>query len=211
MMQCEPFHDTNVTNPNYAWIREEKYDPFWALFRQTDKITDEFKDLIQKMLHFKEHSRITINDILEHKWYKGEIYEYKRRNCTFTTIVKSVYKRSSDAIDAAAKGKAKKRDKESNNYTSMNDTTRHAYNAIIDQSEFQISERYDIENPLVVMIGILCILCPFVSFPLLSLRKEKKLYYLFKLCLFKFDLICLFPLILLMLSVFDKYGSVFLC
>ena len=35
--------------------------------------SDEFKDLIIKMLQFKPQKRLTLEDIKKHAWYKGKI------------------------------------------------------------------------------------------------------------------------------------------
>lgn len=68
------------TNILYKLLAEKNYMKFWQVQENelvkmgvTQKYSEEFKDLIQKMLAYEPTERLTIEGIKSHAWYNGEV------------------------------------------------------------------------------------------------------------------------------------------
>lgn len=67
-----PFEAAHKTDKWYKPIAQGDYEKFWHVHRGA-KISDDAKDLINKMLHYRASKRCKLKDILEHKWFVGKI------------------------------------------------------------------------------------------------------------------------------------------
>nr|VVW87826.1 unnamed protein product [Nymphaea colorata] len=71
-----PFERAALTDPYYKLIKEKRYDVFWSAHcrkRLPTFFSDQFKDLIQKMIAFVPSERPTIVEIAKHPWVKGAV------------------------------------------------------------------------------------------------------------------------------------------
>jgi len=67
-----PFEAAHKTDKWYKPIAQGDYSKFWHVHRGA-KISDDAKDLMEKMLHYRPSKRAKVMDILEHKWFKGDV------------------------------------------------------------------------------------------------------------------------------------------
>ena len=52
-------------------------DKFWSELTHL-QLSDEFKDLISRMIEYNEEHRLTLADILAHPWMKGEVATHQQ-------------------------------------------------------------------------------------------------------------------------------------
>ena len=64
-----PFHKASFSDEKYKYIIKKNYDRFWECFKGLE-ISDEFKDLINKLICITPNQRLEIDKILEHPWVK---------------------------------------------------------------------------------------------------------------------------------------------
>ena len=53
----------------------EKFEEFWTEIESIDKsitYSEDFKDLILKMLNFKPENRLNLTQVFDHQWTRGE-------------------------------------------------------------------------------------------------------------------------------------------
>ena len=85
-IHSKPFDRAINTDINYCLIYNKLFDTFWQekhsgcrLVKLKTRINDNYEsknsihlmNLIEKMFIFDPHSRITINEIMDHEWYKN--------------------------------------------------------------------------------------------------------------------------------------------
>ena len=73
-----PFGRAHPKDPLYRLICNERQTYFWKYHSKNKKLggdyySTEFKDLLNKMLAFDSHNRLTINEIKSHPWMLGPI------------------------------------------------------------------------------------------------------------------------------------------
>lgn len=56
-------------------LMHKKYDRFWMAHERSATVSKEFKDLINKMFSYNPDDRISMEGILDHDWYKGDILD----------------------------------------------------------------------------------------------------------------------------------------
>jgi len=66
-----PFEAAHKTDKWYRPICAGEWDKFWHVHRGA-QIGDDAKNLIESMICYRPAKRSTVDDILEHKWFKGE-------------------------------------------------------------------------------------------------------------------------------------------
>lgn len=74
----EPFMTAQKMDPYYKCIAAGKTEIFWKQHtlnkpNTTEFYSEEFKDLIWKMLQLDPEQRLTIMDIKEHPWMQKEV------------------------------------------------------------------------------------------------------------------------------------------
>ena len=57
----------NDKNPVYSWIKQHDYKTFWAYHREFMP-SDDFKDLVERMLEYDPEQRISLAEIEQHPW-----------------------------------------------------------------------------------------------------------------------------------------------
>ncbi|KAL4468365.1 hypothetical protein ABPG72_012259 [Tetrahymena utriculariae] len=69
-----PFFKATQNDPYYRFFVDNNYDAYWANLakKYNNNISDEFKDLINKMLAYNEEDRISASEILNHSWLQEE-------------------------------------------------------------------------------------------------------------------------------------------
>lgn len=65
-----PFFKATPSDPYYRFFVDNNYHSYWANLakKYNNNISDEFKDLINRMLAFNEEDRISASEILNHPW-----------------------------------------------------------------------------------------------------------------------------------------------
>ena len=76
-----PFSIANKKEFYFSKIYNRDWTSYWSTLLAKRPaypvISDEFKDLIQNMFEYNFNRRITIEQIKEHPWYKGETLTYE--------------------------------------------------------------------------------------------------------------------------------------
>ena len=67
-------------NPHYKKFVEEKYEQIWKMYSNSESHRDDptfysedFKNLINRMLNYKPAERLDIKGIKDHPWTKGPV------------------------------------------------------------------------------------------------------------------------------------------
>lgn len=89
VMGFYPFDRTNCTDSRYKLILKKDYNGFWKkcekLMNPKIYISNEFKDLFEKMICYKPEERLSIFQIKNHPWLvelNGKKLEHNYNNCT---------------------------------------------------------------------------------------------------------------------------------
>ena len=72
-----PFERSIPTDPFYKLLKDKNYAAFWNFHskrRPAGFFSEEFKDLIQKMLTFDYNERPSMVEISQHPWVKGPVF-----------------------------------------------------------------------------------------------------------------------------------------
>ena len=64
-----PFLNASFSDETYRYIIKKNYERFWEFFSDIE-ISEEFKDLINKLININPSQRLDIEQILEHPWIK---------------------------------------------------------------------------------------------------------------------------------------------
>ena len=70
-----PFIKGKLTDPYYKLLSRKKTKIFWKAHsrrKPKDYFTEDFKDLIEKMLEYDPNKRIAMKEIQEHPWFIGQ-------------------------------------------------------------------------------------------------------------------------------------------
>ena len=62
-----PFESANYSDSKYKFIMKGRFPKFWENFNNIE-ISDEFKDLINKLLSHNPTKRLTTDEIIDHPW-----------------------------------------------------------------------------------------------------------------------------------------------
>ena len=62
-----PFNSANYSDEKYKFIIKGRFKKFWDYFKNV-KISDEFKDLINKLISLNPSKRLSTDEILRHPW-----------------------------------------------------------------------------------------------------------------------------------------------
>ena len=74
-----PFEIANNSDANYKFILSKKYKKFWDKFPDNN-LSEELKDLINKMICIDPVKRLTIDEILTHPWVVNKVINENKRN-----------------------------------------------------------------------------------------------------------------------------------
>ena len=88
-----PFEKTTPEDSYYRFLREKNYNGFWNFHskrRPAGFFTDDFKDLIQRMLAYNPKERPTMVDIATHPWVKGPVLTLEQVHDEFLLRKKKV-------------------------------------------------------------------------------------------------------------------------
>ena len=72
LSQHPPFVRAESADPYYRRIIKGEVDNFWSVY-EDDDFSDSFKDLFGKMIAYDSTDRLTLEEIKQHKWYKGPV------------------------------------------------------------------------------------------------------------------------------------------
>ena len=74
MTATYPFDSADQQDPHYAlFTNNETNKLFWKSHDSTNKLSNDFKDLINKMLHDDPEERPSLAQIKNSDWYLGQI------------------------------------------------------------------------------------------------------------------------------------------
>lgn len=106
-----PFTAARPDDPFYRCLAAKRADVFWKTHlkeKAPDYYSEEFKDLVQAMLHLDASERPSIDEIMAHPWSQGpvpskeEVYaEFKKRKLSVDANVEE--ERESRQSDAAGR------------------------------------------------------------------------------------------------------------
>ena len=72
-----PFIRAEVNDKYYGNIAKNDYEAFWKVHSCSNGVkkefSNDFKDLLSRMLALDPDQRPTIKEIKEHKWFKGSV------------------------------------------------------------------------------------------------------------------------------------------
>jgi len=88
-----PFEKSIPEDPYYRLIKDKNYAAFWNFHSKRKPagfFTDDFKDLIQKMLAFDPSERPTMVQIASHPWVTGTVYSLEQMRQEFVLRKKKV-------------------------------------------------------------------------------------------------------------------------
>lgn len=73
-----PFTEATLTEFYYKLIKGLKWETFWKYHLKGKPVpfSEEFKTLMQSMLHYEPTERLTIDQIKAHSWYRGSLPSY---------------------------------------------------------------------------------------------------------------------------------------
>lgn len=66
-----PFEAAHKTDKWYRPITQKNWEKFWHVHRGA-KISEEAKDLIEKMICYRPSMRVSVEDVMKHKWFNGD-------------------------------------------------------------------------------------------------------------------------------------------
>jgi len=102
-----PFGKAVIFDQYYRNFIKEDPDAFWKmLLPKTGQVSQEFIDLINKMLSYSPQSRPTIEEIKKHDWLQGDTATYEEIVTEFNKrdpVVKKMRKIEADEKDASKK------------------------------------------------------------------------------------------------------------
>ena len=91
-----PFYLSCYSDKKYRLIINKKFEKYWANF-ETYNLSNEFKDLINKLVCFDPKERLSIEEILEHPWIKmnGSNIELNKNNefCIDKDVIEELERR----------------------------------------------------------------------------------------------------------------------
>lgn len=67
-----PYSNYNMSDQNYYLLSKNKFDEYWEYFNKYN-LSEEFKDLISKLLCFDPNKRLSVDEILKHKWIENNL------------------------------------------------------------------------------------------------------------------------------------------
>lgn len=67
--QHSPFDKAELSDKYYSLMHFNKWEKFWKIFSDDYDISEEFKDLFQKMMSFDPSDRLTLKEIKQHPWF----------------------------------------------------------------------------------------------------------------------------------------------
>lgn len=70
MVGAPPFEHAKNNDMFWKLLSKKEYDKFWEIFGD---FSEEFKDLIQGMLHENPAYRMQLRHVKEHVWLKGSV------------------------------------------------------------------------------------------------------------------------------------------
>jgi serine/threonine protein kinase len=88
-----PFEKSVPEDPYYRLIKDRNFTTFWNFHskrRPAGFFTDDFKDLINKMLSYDPQERPTMLEVAEHPWVKGPVLTLDQMKDEFTLRKKKI-------------------------------------------------------------------------------------------------------------------------
>lgn len=88
-----PFEKTTSNDSYYRLIKEKNYITFWSAHSKRKPAgfyTDDFKDLVNRMLEYNPLERITLVEIAQHPWAKGPVLTQGELNAEFMIRKKKI-------------------------------------------------------------------------------------------------------------------------
>lgn len=88
-----PFEKSVPEDPYYRLIKDKNYIAFWNFHskrRPAGFFTDDFKDLIQRMLAYDPAERPTMVEVANHPWVKGTVLTFEQMRDEFILRKKKV-------------------------------------------------------------------------------------------------------------------------
>ena len=79
-----PFKEVKCDNKNYKLIISKKYKKFWQEFPDIN-VSEELKDLINKLICVDPLKRLSIDEILNHSWIVNNVNKNEQRENPFPT------------------------------------------------------------------------------------------------------------------------------
>ncbi|KAM3134272.1 hypothetical protein pb186bvf_013557 [Paramecium bursaria] len=108
VMKSAPFKSTKNGDQYYQLLKQDKLS-FWQVFTELNSPSQQFKDLLEKILEENPQKRITIEQIKKHPWMNGPILnaqdytkELKQR---YDTVVNRVKAKISNKREMKFKGR----------------------------------------------------------------------------------------------------------
>jgi len=77
VLQSIPFNNSLFSDPYYSRLCKKDTSKFWKIFDTENKLTSEFRDLIERMMEPNPYKRITIDGIKKHPWYLGPLPSFE--------------------------------------------------------------------------------------------------------------------------------------
>jgi serine/threonine protein kinase len=71
-----PFAKADPANPNYSKIMDKNWKEFWKMHDYSG-LSKNFIDFISKMFVYEPSERMSLQDIKDHPWYKGEVPSHR--------------------------------------------------------------------------------------------------------------------------------------
>ena len=103
-----PFAKADPKDPHYRIMCLGRYDVFWNAHEKSKPkkpfYSEEFKDLIQKMLALEPKDRLDIDAIKAHPWYAGETADL--------ATIQAEFKKRKEIVDLELKKQKEQRERE---------------------------------------------------------------------------------------------------
>ncbi|CAD8067901.1 unnamed protein product [Paramecium sonneborni] len=72
-MRSAPFKTSKTSDPYYSLLKQDKLK-FWQVFQElNNNISQQFKDLVEKLLEENPQKRISLEQVKKHPWMQGSI------------------------------------------------------------------------------------------------------------------------------------------
>ena len=71
VMRCPPFRKAHPKDPFFKRLCNQDKKMFWSIFKGIP-CSNEFKDLFEKLSRKEPEERLSMSEIMTHKWLEGE-------------------------------------------------------------------------------------------------------------------------------------------
>jgi serine/threonine protein kinase len=82
-----PFIRAEPANPTYKLIMEDNWPLFWTVFDRRKRLSEEFRDLMERTFSYEPRDRLPFDEVLQHAWLTSTDTASREEAATFLSKV----------------------------------------------------------------------------------------------------------------------------